>query len=399
MKHLLLSLVITVVYLSSAAQDTISYFNWNNNSVTDAVIGTNALTGSNGMIYSDGLGYDGPTGGSSGIDLVIPIPSINSSINTCLLEFSIDFRRRENTGSIMKSVTPDFEIEMNGGDLDIRFTTNSTTRDINDIYAIPNDNVFRNFKFIFDDFLDQVRLEVDGSTVWSTNIAVNEDLIMPSSLTIGERMDASGNSQSIFDNFLVSYTACLDLTLPIELISFSAIPLEKEVQLNWSTASETNNDYFTIERSTNGIDFEEIENLAGAGNSSVILDYSAIDKNPILGTSYYRLKQTDFNGDFSYSDIVSVQFEGTKPNNIRLFPNPNNGQLLNISLNSARDESIQLKVYSIFGTDVFSKELEVNKGLNLGKVVFNKTLTPGAYVVVGVNKQGLILFNEKLLVK
>ena len=152
------------------------------------------------------------------------------------------------------------------------------------------------------------------------------------------------------------------------------------MNLNWSTASETNNDFFTIERSINGKDFKQVATLPGAGNSNTQLDYSTFDPKPYNSISYYRLKQTDFNGDFSYSDIFSVKFEDNKPNNIRLFPHPNDGQLFNISLNSARKESIQLKVYSICGIAIFSQEILVNKGLNLRKVAFNKTLTPGTYM-------------------
>ena len=78
------------------------------------------------------------------------------------------------------------------------------------------------------------------------------------------------------------------------------------VILNWTTASELNNDYFTIERSKDAVEFQPIKFVEGAGNSNSILNYEIIDVNPFLGTSYYRLKQTDFNGKYSFSNIVSV---------------------------------------------------------------------------------------------
>lgn len=96
--------------------------------------------------------------------------------------------------------------------------------------------------------------------------------------------------------------------LPIQLINFDAkFNANKQVDVVWSTATETNNDYFTVERSTDGLNFELLETVKGAGTSSSLLKYAIVDYNPFSGTSYYRLKQTDFDGKFSYSNIVSVK--------------------------------------------------------------------------------------------
>jgi hypothetical protein len=96
--------------------------------------------------------------------------------------------------------------------------------------------------------------------------------------------------------------------LPIKLLSFSAKPNDDKVDLEWSTATEINNDYFTIERSYDGIEFSDLLTEKGAGNSTIILNYSAIDTLPLPGISYYRLKQTDFDGQFSYSNVIAVKF-------------------------------------------------------------------------------------------
>lgn len=96
--------------------------------------------------------------------------------------------------------------------------------------------------------------------------------------------------------------------LPIELIHFSAIAQSNDVLLNWVTASETNNHFFTIERSADAVNFEQVKNINGAGNSNTIKTYSTTDHSPLSGLSYYRLKQTDFDGQSAYSEIVPVQF-------------------------------------------------------------------------------------------
>lgn len=94
--------------------------------------------------------------------------------------------------------------------------------------------------------------------------------------------------------------------LPIELISFDARAQGNVVNLTWQTATEINNDYFEIERSANGVDFEFVTKTMGAGNSNTILNYEAVDNAPLNGISYYRLKQVDFDGTTTYSELKLV---------------------------------------------------------------------------------------------
>jgi hypothetical protein len=110
--------------------------------------------------------------------------------------------------------------------------------------------------------------------------------------------------------------------LPIELLSFDATPIGGHVELDWSTLSEINNDYFTVERSYDAVNFEAVSVVSGAGNSNIRLKYNARDYDPYPGVSYYRLKQTDFNGDFTYSNIEAVIFESGSEMEMLLSPNP-----------------------------------------------------------------------------
>ena len=114
---------------------------------------------------------------------------------------------------------------------------------------------------------------------------------------------------------------CTTTPLPIELLSFTAVSsLNNSIQIDWQTTTETNNDYFTIERSFTLTDWEEIDKVHGAGNSSTILNYNTIDNNPFDGVSYYRLKQTDYDGASSYSKIVPVNLDKFK--DFEVYPNP-----------------------------------------------------------------------------
>lgn len=98
-----------------------------------------------------------------------------------------------------------------------------------------------------------------------------------------------------------------DGCLPVDLISFKGVAKNKCIELNWSTASETNNDYYTIFKSPNGFEYWElVGSIQGIGNSIVQTDYKFLDKEPISGLNYYVLVQTDFNGARKYFDPVSV---------------------------------------------------------------------------------------------
>lgn len=97
------------------------------------------------------------------------------------------------------------------------------------------------------------------------------------------------------------------IILPIELANFYGSHDGKNVNLFWSTSSESNNDYFTIQRTKDGKEFEDIGIIQGAGNSTSLLEYNFVDYSPYSGTSYYRIKQTDFDGKFDYTQLISVQ--------------------------------------------------------------------------------------------
>jgi len=111
--------------------------------------------------------------------------------------------------------------------------------------------------------------------------------------------------------------------LPIELVDFTATNNQDAVDLYWQTASEINNDYFTIERSADGENFNEILTQQGAGNYSGLLSYYDVDRSPLSGVSFYRLKQTDFDGEYSYSGVIKVNRESTDVN-FSAYPNPVN---------------------------------------------------------------------------
>jgi len=119
-----------------------------------------------------------------------------------------------------------------------------------------------------------------------------------------------------------------EVPLPIELISFKAACNKGSVYLKWVTASEINNDYFTLERSTDAINWTIIGTVDGAGNSNQNINYSYVDNEPYNGVSYYRLKQTDFDGQFKYSNIIAIICIDDFIGDINVYPNPVSDELI-----------------------------------------------------------------------
>jgi hypothetical protein len=126
---------------------------------------------------------------------------------------------------------------------------------------------------------------------------------------------------------------CLNMTpLPIELLNFEAAYMEETgfVELKWSTATEIDNDFFTVEASRDGSNWTEILRQKGAGTTHQFTSYIDFDKNPYDGINYYRLKQTDFNGDYTYSKTIAINIQSSNDNTVIAFPSPVN-DILNIS--------------------------------------------------------------------
>jgi hypothetical protein len=162
--------------------------------------------------------------------------------------------------------------------------------------------------------------------------------------------------------------------LPIELIDFSASEQSGKVELNWSTASETNNDYFSIQRSHDGTNFYEIGKIETAGNSTNETDYIFIDDNPLPGINYYRLHQVDFDGKSSNSQVKSVDFGSNAT--LSLFPSVTSGEI-NVLMNDNRVQLVnaRVEVYDMVGQLLKSVPYSENLKLDVND------LTNGTYFV------------------
>jgi len=216
-------------------------------------------------------------------------------------------------------------------------------------------------------------LDCDGSSVFSSNpafidkgagnfalttasdaINVGDNALLPGSIAD----DFSGNPRTVHTTVDMGAFE-LQSVLPVELISFSAKAAETKVLLTWTTASEKNNDRFEVERSADGRTFDYLTTIKGAGTTTLARHYQSSDKNPINGINYYRLKQIDFDGTTTYSQIVSVEIKSEK---IELFPNPVVGTLyLRMSDFTAREVAFQIT--DLTGRTMLTGETSINDGI------------------------------------
>jgi hypothetical protein len=170
----------------------------------------------------------------------------------------------------------------------------------------------------------------------------------------------------------------LGAPLPIDLLSFEA-KCNGYVNITWSTATETNNDHFTLEKSTDVTNWDLVANISGARNSNSVINYQYTDENSLGGISYYRLSQTDFDGKNEIFDPVAVVCTATLSDDIIMYPIPFNEEL-NIQYFNLNEKKTLVKVYNMTGKIILTKYFEVTQGSNLVTIDL-QNLASGLYYV------------------
>lgn len=177
--------------------------------------------------------------------------------------------------------------------------------------------------------------------------------------------------------------------LPIVLDYFKAGVSSSNANLiEWGTFSEQDNDFFTLERSSDGKNFEAIATIDGAGNSNEKRAYQFLDQNPAPGNNFYRLKQTDFDGQFEHFKIVMVHNQGElyaapQPFGLgqySIYPNPFREEL-NFRFEATHDGLHDIVIYNPRGEAVFNETILFSKGLNTHNLPDLTALQPGIYLV------------------
>jgi|JI9StandDraft_1071089.scaffolds.fasta_scaffold10786_5 hypothetical protein len=212
----------------------------------------------------------------------------------------------------------------------------------------------------------------------------------PTAATVNLTTGNAGN-----DNvFVAKYST--SVFLPITLTEFTAEKNGETVNIMWSTASEYNNDFFTVERSADGEHFEPILTRKGAGTSITPNTYLALDEHPLSGISYYRFKQNDYDGSFDYSDIVVVDLRNVPKAEFNLYPNPAS-QNVQISAILSKNAITELSILNPWGQPLNSLNFLTGDTGAIDLPLNISDLQPGIYTIT--LRSGSCLLHQKLIVK
>ena len=185
--------------------------------------------------------------------------------------------------------------------------------------------------------------------------------------------------------------------LPIELSRFEARLAGTEVELFWQTASETGNDFFEIHRSIDGVEYETLGRVKGAGTTSKTNSYFFGDPQPRVGMNYYRLKQVDFDGASSFSEVRRVAFDGTVKLALRVHPNPTALSNINFRISGKGDTEVRVRLLDLQGRTHFQRTYLSSNELIEDTANLTGNLPAGVYLVEVV--QGNQRVTERLVIR
>jgi hypothetical protein len=225
-----------------------------------------------------------------------------------------------------------------------------------------------------------------GGTGFDPFLLVDLNLSLATSIVGGFVTSTSNNTplevnrdglstSNLKNTFYIGTKSLTTSPLPIKLIYFDANCADRKAIINWATASENNNDFFTLERANDGIIFQEVGTFKAVGNSSQTMNYSFTDTDPFQGVNYYKLKQTDFNGMEEYFDIISINCIDNNALNMKIYPNPA-GAYMTIDLMKEQDDESYVAFFDERG-EVIKKIKCVNQ---LMYIDLNE-LESGCYIV------------------
>lgn len=203
---------------------------------------------------------------------------------------------------------------------------------------------------------------------------------------------------NLSNSFYIGSTSSSNSPLPVELGDFNALVNRGKVDLSFYTYSETNNDFFSIDKSTDGNNWELLTTVDGAGNSNGLSQYSAQDIHPYQGSSLYRLSQTDFNGESKILKTVVVHLDKQGPTKPVIYPNPANGTEINIEYTSANSGKIIIELVNLNGQKLYQQEVAVDSGIMTTLQLRPKTrMNAGKYLLRVID--GEATYSEQLIVR
>ena len=309
--------------------DVIAAYTWDEGKITKAEIGPDAISIDKNAICAAG-GAENTMGAGPGVKgtpfnlEIAPVKDLNLGG----IDVSLDYRKSESTCSFF-SRGNEFSFGMKEGKLSVAYqlkTEGKKPETISEVtrYEVPADEEYRNYRFIYNPQKGKAEIFVNNVVIWSHESGPNRQMNWneDASMVIGRDMKGNGSGKPCIDNAAVRATQQVN-KLPVTLLNFEARAEDKYVMITWFTANEAGIDSFIVERSADAISFNEVGRVKAAGNSSSLLAYALLDKQPSPGVTYYRLipsnlplrsmtisligyKYRGANGDAKLSDVSNL---------------------------------------------------------------------------------------------
>lgn len=189
------------------------------------------------------------------------------------------------------------------------------------------------------------------------------------------------------------------IVTPVKLLTFGATKFNSDILVKWETAQELNNSHFIIERSTDGISFISVGQVKGNENSSIIVAYNFLDVNAPTVNLYYRLKQVDLDGTFTYSDIVLVKAGKSNNGTISIFPNPIADYKININVSKLPKVEGEINIIGVDGKKLFTTYRNFAVENSLMQLQIPSNILPGTYLLQIVNAKAEINILHKIIIQ
>jgi hypothetical protein len=380
--------------------EIIAEFNWDNDPVTTATLGPDGI-----KVSKDAHSMQGGVNGTSGLSAGEKGKNIDLEVEAGELfrqdgiDISIDFRRNEPSGNFFTRGNM-FNFGIDNGFLCISYQTENklgrpeSVRALTN-YEVPLDPVFRTYRFIYMPTSGKAELFVNNVIVWQKQHEKNSVLNWKNAgnIIIGENMNGGGTDKAIFDNLVIRSTESV-APLAESLLNFMLEANEGTVKVHWSTSVNDKVDYFTIERSTNGVNFENVANVKALADSLVGDEYVYTDKSqssaPLV---YYRLRQTFKNGKFVTHALSAIKSKYEKGLAIDRISQNQLKDSYNISYYLPKSGRVWLQIADEQGKIISTKSFEAPQGKNVHVLKDESNLNAGTYII------SLIFDNKKTSTK
>ncbi|MEO0311818.1 MAG: hypothetical protein RIQ89_1475 [Bacteroidota bacterium] len=378
--------------------EVIASFNFNSDSIHKAIIGPDAIQiGKAAYLSLDGRALTGAlNGGGKELNYTIPGDAIFDQEG---IDMSIDYRYSEPSGSFF-SRGSNFNFGIHKGFLAISFKVENKSGgfiliDAQTDYEVPQDNQWRNYRFIFNPTNGVAEIFVSSVPVWSHKVGANTALYWKDAgnIIIGKNMDAEGNDVGLFDNLIIRTTSYIS-PLAETLINFSLQHTDKGIKVHWMTTAGDRVKSFSIDRSINGIDFTNVAIINAFPPEVAVEGYAHLDQSPVnTGITYYRIKQHFKDGKFVSHPVAAIKIKNDPVTAVIEQITPANFQsAIDIAYQIPQKGKVWIQLTDQKGKIYQSQTFEAAQGKNLYSMKNLETLTSGVYRLH-------LIYNEKKVSK